>query len=231
MTSPTDLQTFEAPRARTIDPILLTHLIEEIETRAQRVFTEQLAQQPGFIVLPFADARRMRGNLAPTQHALTGEQRGLLSAEAGADVVLSGRILDYGEVQWRYWVTGLVLSMMTETLIVGAASGFHPLVMAATAGSELLTDVPFWWGGAFIAGWAFRPVRVEVEAHQLTACPQQVWQEQELVILIPWKTLAAYPPEDRKRKEVQLTVNLTRTLTQLAQSAGREVRLLPCPHA
>ena len=30
--------------------------------------------------------------------------------------------------------------------------GFNPLIMAAAAGSELLTDLPFWWGGAYI--WA-----------------------------------------------------------------------------
>ena len=158
-------------------------------------------------------------------------QLGTLGAQAGADVVLSGRILDYGKVQWRYWVTGLVISMATETLIVGAATAFNPLIMAAVAGSELLTDVPFWWGGAYVAGWAFRPVRVEVEALQITGCEQRAWHEQELVILISRRALAQYPPDDRKRKEVQLEVNLEQALTTLAQSAGRELRLKPCEQA
>jgi hypothetical protein len=53
---------------------------------------------------------------------------------------------------------GLAISMLAETLIVGAAAtGFNPIIMAATAASELVTDLPLWWGGAYIAGWAFRP--------------------------------------------------------------------------
>ena len=231
VTSPTDLHSFDEPPSSEIEPVLLAQLIEEVETRAQRLFTEQLAQQPGFTVVPFAEARRMRANLDSPQIELDGTQLRTLGAEAGADVVLSGRLLDYGKVQWRYWVTGLVISMTAETLIVGAATGFNPLIMLATAGSELVTDVPFWWGGAYVAGWAFRPVRVEVEALQITGCEHRVWHEQELVILIPGKTLAKYPAKDRKRKEVQLEVNLEQALTTLAQSAGRELRLKPCEQA
>jgi hypothetical protein len=228
VTSPSDLHSFDEPLSSEIQPVLLGQLIEEVEARAQRLFTEQLAEQPGFTVVPFAEARRIRANLDSIHKELDGIQLGTLGAQAGADVVLSGRILDYGEVQWRYWVTGLVISMATETLIVGAATGFNPLIMAVTAGSELLTDVPFWWGGAYVAGWAFRPVRVEVEALQVTGCEQRAWHEQEIVILISRKALAQYPPEVRKSKEVQLEVNLRQALTTLAQSAGRELRLKPC---
>lgn len=58
--------------------------------------------------------------------------------------MLTGRLVDYGVVRWQYWVPGLLVSMLTETLIVGAATGFNPVAMAATAASELLTDVPVW---------------------------------------------------------------------------------------
>lgn len=231
VTSPTDLHSFREPLSSEVKPVLLAQLIEEVEAKTQRVFTEQLAQQPGFTVVSFPEARRMRANLDSTHRALDAMQLRRLGAQAGADIVLSGRILDYGKVRWIYWVPGLVLSMLTETLIVGAATGFNPAIMAATAGSELLTDVPFWWGGAYIAGWAFRPVRVEVEALQVAGCTERVWHEQELVILVPGKTLAQYPPEERKRKEVQLEVNLERALTTLAQSASRELRLKLCEDA
>ena len=118
--------------------------------------------------------------------------------------------------------------MVAETLIVGAASGFNPLMMAATDGSELITDVPFWWGGASIAGWALRPVPVKVDAQQASGCDQQIWQEEACVSLIPWKTLASYSKEDRRHKDVQLGVNLARALTEIAESASRELRLKPC---
>lgn len=85
----------------------------------------------------------------------TSDQLADLRAQLGADLVIVGNILDYGKIRWQYWVPGLVLSMLTETLIVGAATGFNPAFMAATAGSELLTDVPFWWGGAYVGGGHF----------------------------------------------------------------------------
>lgn len=62
--------------------------------------------------------------------------------------MVTGRLVDYGVVRWQYWMPGLLVSMLTETLIVGAATGFNPLAMAGTTASELLTDVPVWWGGA-----------------------------------------------------------------------------------
>lgn len=142
--------------------------------------------------------------------------------------MLSGRILDYGKVQWQYWAVGLAISMLTETLIVGAATGFNPLIMAAAAGRELLTDLLFWWGGAYIAEWVFRPVRFKVKALQIMGCEQRIWKEQELIVLIPGKSLNKYPPEERKRKEVQLGVNLEEALMELAKSAGKELRLKPC---
>lgn len=228
VTSPTDLYTFNEPPSPEAEEGLLKELIDEVEVTGQRILTEQFAHQSGFIVVPFADARRMRTNLAFTQRQLDPDQLRLFAMEASADVVISAQIVDYGVVRWQYWVPGLIISMMVETLIVGAASGWNPLIMAATAGSELLTDVPFWWGGAYIAGWALRPVRVKVDAQQVSGCDQQIWQEEAFVSLIPWKTLASYSKEDRRRKDVQLGVNLTRALTEIAESASRELRLKPC---
>ena len=69
---------------------------------------------------------------------------------------------------------------------------------------------------------------MKVEALQVIGCGQQIWQEESLVSLIPWKTLASYSKEERHRKDVQLGVNLTRALTEIAESAGRELRLKPC---
>ena len=143
VTSPTDLYTFNEPPSPESEPGLLTELIDEVEVKGQRILTEQLAHQAGFIVVPFADARRMRTNLESTDTQLDHDQLRLFAMETSADVVISAQIVDYGVVRWQYWVPGLIISMMAETLIVGAASGFNPLIMAATAGSELLTDVPF----------------------------------------------------------------------------------------
>jgi len=228
VTSPTDLYTFKEPPSPESEQGLLRELIDEVEVKGQRILTEQLENQSGFIVVPFADARRMRTNLGSRHTQLDPDQLRMLATEASADVVISAQIVDYGVVRWQYWVPGLIISMMVETLIVGAASEFNPLIMAAVAGSELITDVPFWWGGANVAGWALRPVRVTVDAQQVSGCDQQIWQETAFVSLIPRKTLASYSKEERRRKDVQLGVNLTRALTEIAENVGRELRLKPC---
>lgn len=230
VTSASDLYTFRERPSSETEHQLLAQLIEEVEVTGQRSFTEQLARQPGFIVVPFADARRLQTDLQSVSGPLDAEALRLFGKEAQADIVVTARIVDYGVVRWQYWVPGLILSMLAETLMVGAATGFNPAFMAATAGSELLTDVPFWWGGAYIAGWALRPVQVQVEARWVTGCEQDVWEEKALVMLVPWETLANYPPEERRRKEIQLGVNLTRALTEIAENAGHELRLAPCGH-
>lgn len=228
LSSPSDLHSFKEPIPHEDRPIVLAQLTEEIETRAQKIFTEQLAQQEGFIVVPFDKAYQMRTeNNSPSQW-LDKEQRIEMGSQAGADIVISGRILDFGKVQWQYWATGLLLSMTAEILVVGAATGFNPGIMAIAAASELVTDLPFWWGGAYIAGWAFRPVRIKVKAVQIAGCEQVIWKEQELMVRIPGKSLKKYSPEAQKRKEVQLGVNLEETLKELAKIAGRELRLKPC---
>ena len=68
------------------------------------------------------------------------------------------------------------------------------------------------------------------EALWVTGCEQDVWQEETLVMLAPWKTLANIPPEERRRKEVQLTVNLARALTEITENASHELRLTPCDY-
>lgn len=228
LSSPSDLHSFKESIPAEDRSIVLAQLTEEIETRAQRLFTEQLAQQEGFIVVSFDKAYQMRTeNNSPSQW-FDKEQRIAMGSQAGADIVISGRILDFGKVQWQYWATGLLLSMTAETLIVGAATGFNPGIMAIAAASELVTDLPFWWGGAYIAGWAFRPVRIKVKAVQITGCEQVIWKEQELMVRIPGKSLKKHSPEEQKRKEVQLGINLEETLKELAKIAGRELRLKPC---
>lgn len=228
LSSPTDLKSFDKPPSEEEEPIVLARLIEEVEQKAQQLLIERLAQQPEFVVVSLDRTRQIHADIKFSNGPLDNTQLRAFGAQAGADVVLSGRILDYGKVQWQYWAMGLAISMLTETLIVGASTGFNPSIMAITAASELLTDLPFWWGGAYIAGWAFRPVRIKVKALQITECEKVIWKEEELVVHIFGKSLDKYSPEERKLKEVQLGVNLEESLTELAKSAGNKMRLEPC---
>ena len=96
VTSPTDLYTFNEPPSPESEQRLLTELIDEVEVTGQRILTEQFAHQSGFIVVPFADARRMRTNLESTHTQLDHDQLRMFAREASADVVVSAQIVDYG---------------------------------------------------------------------------------------------------------------------------------------
>lgn len=222
-----DIHSFDEPPLPEIEPTLRTQLIEEVQLKAQQFLTEHLAQQPGFIVVPFDDVRRLQADLSQPGVPWTEEQLRALGKQTGADLVLTGRILDYGVVQTKYWVTGLVVHSTAGLLALGFATGWNPAVIGVYVAYEL-PDVAIWGGGAYVFGWAFRPVRIEVEAIQLTGCEGGIWIDQELTMTVPGKTLAAYPPEERKRKELQLELNLNRAMGEIAEHVGRDLRLQPC---
>jgi hypothetical protein len=88
--------------------------------------------------------------------------------------------------------------------------------------------VPIWFGGGYVFGWAFRPVRIELSAIQLKPCEGVVWSKQEFVVRVPGRSLDEYPPEEQKRKEVQLEANLNRALAELAETASQKLRQQVC---
>lgn len=220
------IHSFEKAPAPEDEPRILAQLVDEVETKAVQALITSLARQPGFIVLPPG---------APPLYSEAGTSDVLLNmpqggAEKGSapDLLISGRILDYGAVRWQYWAAGLALHATAELVAVGLASAWNPLAVAGYLAYDLATDVPLWYGGAQVLGWVFRPVRVEVEAWRM-GCAQPIWTEQVLVIRVPGKTLAAYPAEERRKKEVQLGVNLDRAMAQIADVAGQTLRMQPCP--
>ena len=100
--------------------------------------------------------------------------------------------------------------------------------MGAYLAVDATTDFPLWYGGAYIFGWAFRPVRVHVEAVQTTNCRGVVWSEDELAVKVPGKALEEYPPEQQSKKEIQLEVNLRHVMTDIAETVGPKLKLQPC---
>src|SRR5215813_9921994 len=85
VTSPSDLYTFEQDPSPEMAPQIFTQLVEEVELAGQRYLTEQLARQPGFRVVPFADARRLQTNQNPTRHPRETDELTALGRDADAD--------------------------------------------------------------------------------------------------------------------------------------------------
>ena len=76
LSSPDDLKSFDKPPSPEDEAALLAQLIEEVEERAQQIFTEQLAQQPGFTVVSPAEIARIRTHLDLAHKELNVSQLG-----------------------------------------------------------------------------------------------------------------------------------------------------------
>lgn len=208
------VQSVEKELSAEDEAIKLAEALKEIRSNARWLLLSRLATGNGFRFISLEQTDALAKELQIASNTLpTAEQCAEFRRRSGADLLIAGSILDYGKVRWQFWVPGLILSMMTETLIVGAASGFNPGLMAAIAASELVTDVPVWWGGAYIAGWAFRPVRVEARVFD-TLKGYPIWQSMEESVYA-YEALKLLPEDVRGRKEVQLTLNLAEIMESL----------------
>jgi hypothetical protein len=224
----TQIHSFADDPPPELEAVIAAQLVDEIHTKAQRFLTEALAHQSGLVVIPFDETRRMMADIAPAGTPLTAEQVDALAAQSGTDVVLTGLIHDYGQVRWQYWVTGWVTHATIFTTVIGLATAWHPAAIGAYLAFDATTDFPLWYGGAEVFGWAFRPVRVHVEAVQMRNCRGVVWSEDELAVKVPGKTLAEYPPAQQSKKEIQLEANLQRVMGDIAETVGPKLTVQPC---
>jgi len=224
----TQIHSFSGDPSPEFEPVIMAQLVDELQTKAQQILTEQLAHQRSLVVVPFDETRRMLADIAPAGTPLTAEQIDALASQSGADVVITGLIHDYGKVRWQYWVTGLAFHATTELLVVGFASGWNPAIVVPFFFFDVATDVPIWYGGAYVFGWAFRPVRVHLEIVQIRNCRGVVWSEDEVAIKVPGKTLAEYSPDEQSKKEIQLEANLKHVMAEFAETIAPKLVLQPC---
>jgi hypothetical protein len=222
------IHSFAEPPPADEEPEIRKRLIADATLTAQQLMTDRLGRQPGFTVLPLHEAERIETELAPPGAPMSLDVARRMGRAAGADLVLVGRILGYGQLPLRYWLTGWVLTASSQLAVVGAATGGNPVAMASYLGFDIMTDLPIWTGGFYAFGWAFRPVLIEVEVWQLTECEREIWTVREFALL-GHEYLKAYPEQERKKKEVQLEANLTRAIEKLAELAGRTLKIQPCP--
>lgn len=211
-----------------MEPIIAAQLVDDIQVKGQMFLTTHLSQQSGMVVVPFDEVRRLLGDIAPGGTVLSAEQADTLAALTDADVVITGLIHDYGRVRWQYWTTGWLMHVAAASTVVGFATAWNPAAIGIYLAVDATTDFPLWYGGASIFGWAFRPVRVHADMVQTRNCRGLIWSHDELVVRVPGKTLADYPPVQQSRKEIQLEANLNRVMVQIAESIGDSLALQPC---
>ncbi|MBA5865629.1 MAG: hypothetical protein GDA67_02905 [Nitrospira sp. CR1.3] len=228
ITKSTQIHTFDESPPPETESTIQAVLLDEIQTQAQQILTQELARQERFEVVPFKEVRRAQADIAPQAETWTHDHLMALGRNTNAELVMDAHILDYGVVRWQYWVTGWLTHATIATTIVGLATAWNPAAIGAYLAFDVSTDLPIWWGGAQVFGWAFRPVRVQIDVLQLAPCEGLVWRKQELLVKVPGKELAGYSPEEQTRKEVQLGVNLHQALSSLVESAAETLSHQPC---
>lgn len=220
------VETLSEDRSPEEDQRRAAEAAQAVRSEARRIFSEKIEAGEQFKLLPFdeVDAAVQEIGLAsggePTREQLT-----TLRDRLKADVIVQPTVLDYGKVRW-YWLAGGMLADMTwETVALGLATSWHPGAILGNIGFELLTSTPVWFGGGYLFGVVSRPVRVEASAWD-PINGESVWGKQEFAVYI-WGRLNQLPETERKKKEVQLYLNLKLAMEELAGSLLDEGLTLP----
>ncbi|HZS11118.1 MAG TPA: hypothetical protein VFA38_02640 [Nitrospirales bacterium] len=225
VSSASKIHSFDDTPSPEREPAIRKQLIEEAELKAQRFLTTELAHRHEFTVVPFNDTRRVFSDIA--LDGFKPEDRiNALAQQTDADVVITGRIMAYGQVPLKYWLSTYAVGEASQIAMVSVLSGGNPIAIGGFLAYDIVTDIPSWTGGFHVLGWAYRPVFVEIEAVRPN-CAHPIWKKKQVVILT-YRPLMLLPKEERWKKEVQLEVNLQHAMEGVALAAGRSLRLTPC---
>ena len=217
ITKLSDVKTVQGTLTPEDESTQVAEALREIQHEARWLLLSRLATGQGFRIVPLEQT----DTLAEELHLKPGElpnaeQLAEFRRRLGADLVVAGSILDYGKVRWQWLVAGMFADISWETIALGVATAWNPAVILGNVGFELLTSPPVWFGGGYLFGVAFRPVRVEARAFE-TIQGYPIWQSMD-ESAYAWRALKALPEAVREKKETQLEVNVAEIMESLADS-------------
>lgn len=193
----------------------LAEALLRVQSEARWLFLSRLATAQGFRIISPEDTDVLAKELQMIPGVLpTAEQLKEFRRRLGADLVVSGRILDYGKIRWQWLAAGMIADMSWETVALGFATAWNPALILGNVGYELLTSTPLWFGGGYVFGVAFRPVRVEARVFE-TRQGYPIWQAMD-ESAYAWGALQTLPEAVRDKKEIQLELNLAEIMETLA---------------
>ena len=203
------------------EPQLIEQAVKQVRDDARRLMYDRLSVKEALELIPLKETDRALDQLGiTTTERLTPEQLAKLRAKLNLDLVVTGTVQDYGKVRWQWMAAGMVGDMTWESVVIGLATAWNPAIILGNVGFELLTSTPVWFGGGYLFGVAFRPVRVEARAVD-PLDGGSVWKETEVAIYARGR-LKELPEAERDKKEAQLGLNLKRAMEALADSLLEE---------
>lgn len=224
-----DLEITELSAVKTVDGTLssedastqLADALREIQQEARWLLLSRLATGQGFLFVPLEETDALAEELQLKPGVLpNAEQLAEFRRRLGADLVVSGSILDYGKIRWQWMAGGLFADMTWETAAIGVATAWNPGIILGNVGYELLTSTPLWFGGGYLFGVAMRPVRVEARAFE-TSTGYPIWQAME-ESAYAYGALKQLPEAVREKKEVQLELNMAEIMESLGDSLTKQ---------
>jgi len=217
ITSLSAVKTIEPERPDEDETVELADTLDVVRQEARWILQSRLATRQVFLFAPqeqtdaaVADLE-IRPGMLPTRDQILR-----LRERLDVDLVVAATIEDYGKVRWQWLLAGMLTDMTIDNFLVGLATAWNPVALSASIGWDLLTSTPVWFGGGYLFGVAFRPVRVEARAYE-TLHGYPIWQDMESAIYA-WRLLKQLPEEERKKKERQLWINLDLAVEALADS-------------
>ena len=199
----------------------VAQMLKTMLADARWLFLSRLAtsQQFQFVALDQTDA--LAAELALNPGGLpTPEQVAEFRTRLKADLVVAGEVLDYGQIRWQWFAAGAFAELTAETIVLGLATAWNPGLILANVGVDVLVNSVIFFGGGYLFGVAFRPVRVMARAFE-TVQGNPVWQATEGAFYAR-TVLKQLPEMERGKKESQLRINLGRALEGLADSFNAE---------
>jgi hypothetical protein len=224
-----DLEITKLSAVKTVDETLppedeakqVAETLREIQQEARWLLLSRLSAGQGFQFIPADQTDALAGELQLNAGTLpTAEQLTEFRRRLGADLVITGSILDYGKIRWQWLVTGMFADISWETIAIGVATAWNPGIILGNVGYELLTSTPLWFGGGYLFGVAMRPVRVETRAFE-TVQGYPIWQAMD-ESAYAWGALKMLPEEIRGKKEIQLQLNLAEIIESLGDDLTKQ---------
>ena len=196
-------------------------VVQEMLTDIRWLFLSRLATNQKFLFVPLEQTDAVAAELQLKPGVLpTPEQLAELRERLGADLVVSGTILDYGTIRWQWLAAAAFADVSAETIALGLATAWNPALILANVGVEVLTNSAIFFGGGYVFGVAFRPVRAEARAFE-TRQGYPLWQSTDEAFYA-WHSLRQLPESERGKKESQLRINVGRVMEELADSLSAE---------